>query len=241
MSDNNEFNFDENKFTFCGKVDIFSVEAVNNLQLVCAIASEHGFRGISTTLDKLPILTKELKKDSLSDKTIKANCVLDYPYGNMSLDVRNFAINSAKQNGATGIEITLPLSHIAEKSMVKINTDLECVSNTCKKLGLDLKYIFDCENRHMDDIIKNKLAKMLHLNNIDSLIVKTSYDNVSDSIMAIRYFKSKTQCKIKAFVPASTGDDIAQYTKAGAESIMLCWIDAPRLIYEYEILIENET
>jgi deoxyribose-phosphate aldolase len=236
-----EYNFEaKNKFSYFDKVDLFTIEYTNNIPLVCALASEHGFRGIVTAPSKLPDLQKELAKSNYSDRKIVSSCLIDYPHPSMSINLRTYAITAAKESGASEIEIMLPMGLISERSISKINNDIETLSKTCSKLDMSIRYVIDCNEQLIDDTIKNKLSKMFCINSIKGITIKTSYNNIDSSVMMIRYFKSKTPCNIKAFVAASKGEDVAIYTKAGADSVLLSWLIAPRIIYEYESLIENE-
>jgi len=81
-------------FTYTKNVDIQCLNFTDNLETIVAIASEHGFRGISVPLARIGELSKSIKA---SGRDIKAIALVDFPYGDQPTEIRKVGIMSAKQ------------------------------------------------------------------------------------------------------------------------------------------------
>lgn len=234
----------ENRFDYCTNVDLHILDAPNSIETAVAIAAEHGFRGIVVPISQLEYLVKLLKKTS-DDCKILPICILDYPYGSSSQDIRTYSILSAKEKGAKEIEIVAPYHLYQKKDFENILADMKSLVLTANRAGISIKYIIDQNSGFVEDSMKTKLCRMISSSKMP--IVSSSsgfFDkdiNHPDNILKMRALKSKTNAIVKVFINTINPTEFAMYPKAGADIIGLQWNKAPHVVHAYEDLIENSS
>lgn len=232
------------QFDFCDKVDLHALDSSTPLENVVYVAAEHGFRGIVVTLCKIEELVKLINKPLIGDKKIIPICAIDYPYGNMSHDVRSYCMHAAKEKGAKEIEIVAPYHFIENKDFKNIFEDAKNIVNLAKKLDLKIKYVLDQNNPKLDDGVKTRIYRILSQCGIEIISTSLGFfdkkDDHSNSILKMRSIKSKINCKIKTFLSTDDAESFALYPKAGADIIGVYWKQAPQLIHAYEDIVEKK-
>ncbi len=239
--------FEENnkKFNYCGKVDLHALDDSIPLDMAVAIAAEHGFRGIVVGLNKIEELVKLINNPTFGDKSIKPICAIDYPFGSASMDVRIYSIHSAKEKGAKEIEIVAPYSLIYDELFRKVFEDAESIMKAANKLGITVKYVVDRGNPAINDAVQTKLLRMISATKIPVISTSLGYydksEGHSDEIIRMRAVKNKTSCQIKVYIPNCGVDDLASYAKAGTDIIGLDWNQAACIVHAYEDMVEKGT
>ncbi len=230
--------FDENRFSFCEKVDLH-VTTDANLRSVVAVACEHSFRGIVVGSNKLESLVKIINNHG--DKAIKAICMVDYPLGNGSMDIRSYAIISAKEKGAKEVEICAPYDLINEENFQQLLEDGQNLIKISSKYDVPLKYIIDKSRLNCSDETQAKVYKMI--GSLKIPCVSTHLDNMrknhsrSDDIINMRNLKSKISTSVKVFLENCDVEDFSSCAKAGADIIGLDWTLAPNFTHMYEDMV----
>jgi deoxyribose-phosphate aldolase len=234
----------QKRFDYCEKVDLHALATKEPLETITAIASEHGFRGIVVSLSKIDQLVKLLNRPLLGDKNVVPACIIDYPFGDSSKDVRAYSIQSAKERGAREIEIVAPYHLIAVKDFKKIYEDAQNIVNVAERANVAVKYVLDYSNPYVDDTVRTKLCRILSSTKIPTISTSLGFFDKkidhADSILQMRGLKSKTGCKIKAYLKSLDPSDLMSYAKAGADIIGLDWRKAVFLVHAYEDIVEKK-
>lgn len=236
-------NNSDKKTDYFRKIDLHALNPNSNLKSVVTIASEHGFRGIMVHPCKAEELVKVIKE--YGSNSLIPITVLDYPFGSMSLDIRNYALGSAKERGIKEIEIVAPYPLIAQKEFGKVGRDLEILSAKARELRIGIKYVLDYNCPFVDDTVRSKMCQLLKDYKVPMLSTSLGfYDSKTsdhaDSVIYMRDMKRKSGCDTKVYIASQKVDDILSYSKAGVDVIGLPWNKAAYLIHEYEELIEKK-
>jgi deoxyribose-phosphate aldolase len=232
----------EEDFNYCKFIDVHIFNSNVSMKHAAMISVEHGFRGIVTNLVNIDHLSKEI--NNISDSDILPICIIDYPFGSSSLDVRNYSILSAKEKGAKEVEIVAPYDLILDQDFHAVSNDLKSLLNAANKANIGIKYVIDYSNKLIDDNTRLRMSRIL--SSIKTPLVSTSlgfYDKIinhSDNIIKIRDLKSRGRCKTKIYIPGEiTPENIATYAKAGTDIIGLDIEVAPNLVHAYQNSVNN--
>lgn len=232
------------EFDFCNNVDLHILDIKTSLNSVVAVAGEHAFRGIVVPLGRLEQLVSCINKPLLGCKKILPICMIDYPSGSSSLDVRNYMIMAAKEKGAKEVEIVAPYQLIVEKEFRKIHDDISGLNATAVKMGITLKYVLDQNNEILDDGVRTKICRILSSNKVPILSTSLGYFDGkldhTDNILKMRGTKAKLSCKMKTYINNCSIDELSLYIKAGCDIIGLDWKNAPRLVHGYKALVKTQ-
>jgi deoxyribose-phosphate aldolase len=243
INENIEDGGEEERFEFASKVDLHSYSYYDNLVNIIAIASEHSFRGVAVTLDRIDELSKIIKNNGTEDLIPIA--LVDFPMGSSPLDVRNYSIMAAREHGAREVEIVVPYQYVVENDSRKIAEDANNIVATAKKCNVALKYIFDPDFFQIDNSFITKLCRIIGAAIVPIISINSwgsdKTGRLSDEILSMRNIKSKSGCQIKANLYNTTIEDITSYMKAGSDIIGLKWQDAPNLVHHYEDLVQNKS
>lgn len=219
-----EEDFEEKKFDYCRKVDLHALNPNSNLKSVVSVASEHGFRGIVVQSCRAEELVKAIKEYGI--RGLIPICVIDYPFGSSSLDVRNYAIGSAKEKGIQEIEIVAPYHLIAQKDFRKVGGDIQAIVNKAKELKINVKYVLDQNCPFVDDTVRSRLCTILKDLKVPILSTSMGFfdskqSDHADSVIYMRDMKKKSGCQTKVYIGSQRVEDIISYSKAGADIIGL--------------------
>lgn len=229
------------QFEYCNKVDLHVTDISTKLDNVVSVAAEHGFRGIVVTLGQITALVKEINKPLFGDKQILPIAVIDYPFGNSSIDVRAYSLASAKEKGAKEVEIVAPYPMIANHDFRGIYEDAQSLVAAAKKYDISIKYVLDQNSEFIEDSIRTKLCRIMSSTRVPFISTSLGYFDEeidhSDNIVKMRALKNKIGCPIKAYVPTSDPNEFALYPKAGADILGLEWNVAPFLVHAYEDMV----
>lgn len=225
----------EDTFDYCNNVDVY-VKNNCKLESVVAVASEHNFKSIVVDSNRLVELVKELKN---INSNISPIALIDGPEGNSSVDIRAYSIVSAKEKGAKEIEMYAPMHLIDTRNFRKIYEDLQNCMNISSKHEISFKYIINDMYKPLPDDIKTKLCRLFSTINLGYITFAFSkqQNNHSDNIIKMRFFKNKTESKIKTYIKDASKEDFAAFVKAGVDTIGLDWEIAPYLVHAYENMV----
>lgn len=232
------------QFEYCDKVDIHAIDLDSPLDLVTAIATEHGFRGVVVTLNRIEELVKNISKDTLADKKIVPIAVIDYPYGSLSTDVRRYSILSAKEKGAKEVEVVAPYSLFISRKFKEIGDDIQNLASAAKESNIKLRYVIDINSAFIDESVRTKIMRIVSNNQIEDVSTSLGfYDKKvdhSDSVLKMRNMKSKTGSQTKSFISDASVADLTLYAKAGVDTVGLDWKLAANVVHSYEDIINKK-
>lgn len=199
-----------------------------------------GFKSIVVDQIKLDEVSKEIKKSHIEDLSVI--CKIDYPEGASSVDVRGYSVLSAKEKGASIVEVFAPKYLYKAKDFKRIHEDLVSLINLCKKNHIEFRYcISSSKNEYLSDDIKTKIARIFSAVDLGMLSINVDQKSeISDEIIKLRFFKSKIQSKIKTILKEPTKEDLSSFVKAGVDVLGLDLWKAPFLIHAYEGMISNK-
>lgn len=231
-------------FEYANKVDLHMLDVSTNVDHVVAIASEHGFRGIVVQLGKLEKLVAAINKPAFGDINLLPICIIDYPYGSSSTDVRTYSMLSAKEKGAKEVEIVAPYHLIVDRDFRSIFADLQNIMATAKKADIAIKYVIDQNSEYIDDAIRTKLCRLMASAKIPTVSTSLGFfdNNIdhADSVIRMRNIKNKVGCVVKVYTNTSDPNEFALYPKAGADIIGVEWNKAPYLVHAYEAIVDKK-
>lgn len=229
-------------FDFGSCVDLHAVDFECPFGKIVPIASEHGFRGITVTLDQLEEISKVIKNND-SKSHLKVISTIDHPYGNLPIELRIQSLKYAKRKGASEVEISLPYRLLTESDINLINRDIMSIGAVSKELDMVTRYVIDPSYVDIPDKMRNWIYEQMRMNNISGLVntmESLSGDiSLSDDIMILRDAK-KCGLMIKAFVSSKDIENIAAYVKAGINILGFHWSDGPIIIHEYEEFLRQQ-
>lgn len=235
---------EENQFDFCKNVDIHFLDYHTSVQNPVAISCEHGFSSVLVELGRLKELVSYIDKNS--DKSISATCLIDFPYGSSSHDLRAYAVHSAKEKGAKHIEIIAPYGLIVKKDFHAVHTDIENIVKACDKLQMGLTYVIDQNSSFINESSRIKMCKIVSNLRLPCLSLSAGFydDEIShkDNILNLRKFKDKIgpETKLKIYTDLLDENDFSMYIKAGCDKIGLPLPIAPKIVQAYNELIHKE-
>lgn len=230
MSETEESQFppEEEVYNYASSVDIHCIGSKYRLDNVVALAVEHGFRGIVTLPCFIEDLAKELKKQN---SAILPVCVLDYPYGVSTTDVRNYSIIAAKEKGAKEIEIVCPNHLVGD--FKQIENDVRALSLVASKSGLKLKYLVDTSTLAEEGCL-TRIGRICHNFGVGISVFNSKRIDHSDNILKIRSIKNKTNIKTKVYLADPTIEIVTLYNKAGIDVLSFDAKNAASIVHEYE-------
>lgn len=237
----NEDEPDEEGFHFNSKIELHACEGQENLQNIVSLCTEHAFRGIATSPARISKLVKEINKSGNND--IVPICLLDFPYGDSSSDIRAYSIHSAKEKGAKEIEISAAYHLINSQDWRELTNEIKNIQATAEKANIGYKYIIDNCMIKGSAGVATRLCRIISQTKIPIVSVSSGLfdkkEQLADNILKMRNIKHKGGSQIKVFISSSDVNDIASYVKAGADIIGLKWNKAPNLVHQYEDMVQN--
>ncbi len=235
---------EEKPFSFADKIDLHALNFYIDLAAVVAISGEHGFRGIVVGPSKIGELSKLINNQIFGCKDVIPICIIDYPFGMSSSEVRACAMYAAKEKGAKEIEIVVPYPTMAEKDFKLLHEDASNIVKFGQKENISVKYVIDQNSPYLDEATRSRMYRILA--SVKMPIVTTSlgfFDeklDQSNDVLKMRALKSKVPCQIKSYISSGDIEDMIMYIKAGCDIIGLDWDKASNLLYEYQSIVEKK-
>lgn len=235
-------------FRFANKVDIHAMQINIDAIGLVALAYEHEFRGVVVDITNAEYLCKAIKNSNKDENyTPISICAINYPFGNLTTDIRCYSIMSAKEKGIDEIEIVLPYHLIINKEFNKFDKDIQSVIETCNRADLKFKYVIDPNVEFLDDGSRTRIYKILSSYKLDILSNSLGFfDGAypidhSNNILGMRYMKNKVGSKIKCFIGNKISiSTLSLYIKAGADMFGIEWQHSPNIVHEYEYLVNQK-
>lgn len=126
----------------------------------------------------VPLYLLEKTKPYLGDM-VKMSCMIDFPYGYSTIDIKHHSIIKACRLGANIIEFTINNGLIFNKEFDKLHTELKTSYELCKSNKVELRA---CINyRYFDNDYVLDLSSALAYSGIDAIITNTG--NLPDDPM----------------------------------------------------------
>src|SRR5690606_7730542 len=122
-------------------------------------------------------------------------CIIDYPFGISSLDVRTYSLHSVKEKGAKEVEIVAPYHFIKNKDFKKLQEDVQSIVTVAKKINLSIKYVVDQNNPIIDDTVRTRINRIIGSSGINSISTSLGFFDKStehgDNVLRMRNIKNK--------------------------------------------------
>lgn len=132
----------------------------------CALAHEYN---VASVCVKPYIVSKA--KELLKDSDVIVGCVIGFPHGNSSVNVKVFETQQAIADGAKEIDMVVNIGKVLQNDWEYIESELKSITDACHKENAIVKVIF--ENDFLpDDAYKIKLCEIC--TNVGTDYVKTS-------------------------------------------------------------------
>lgn len=205
-------------FNFFSKIDLNYIATNKPIENSVIVANEHSFRGVVTFPNNAASLVKEINK---VNKSLVSIAILDFPFGNSTLDSRIYSVKSLKEKGIKEIEIVAP--------NIEIENDLESMIKLKDELKIEIKYILPTGGDNIG------VCKKMKKNVLDIVLFSNPLLSVEDNVLEVRKLKNCVSNKVKYYLNDETGvGDFTYYLRAGVDSFGLGQKKALRLIYDYQ-------
>lgn len=134
--------------------------------------------------------TKLIKK--ISSNHFNICCPIDYPLGISDLKTRQNEISIAIKNGATKVDVVIPILYLINRKYDKFREDIKSNTDICAEAGIDINYML--EYRIFNHLALTKMVNILKENSINTIYASTGYmlDDISDNAIANMYLAQKT-------------------------------------------------
>ena len=232
----------DKKFNFCPRIECHALDYFTHVDKITLNAIEHGFRGIVTLPGRVEQFRYFVNKYARTSKP-KIICVIDYPFGCQSIDVRAYQVQSAKMHGANEVEVVAPYSMFVQGDVESISTDIKTLCGIATECKMKLRYVLDTECMFISEKMRNFVCHKIAGSNIN--IISTSlgyYDDdisISDRVFWLRDIRSLSGCQIKTYINTKDPEEVSTLVKAGVNIIGLEWQHAIYVAHAYENIVEN--
>ena len=113
-------------------------------------------------------------KSLLEGSDVKTGCVIGFPHGNSSTDVKVYETETALNDGATEIDMVVNIGKVLQQDWAYVEAEIKAVTDTCHRAGALVKVIF--ENDFLpEDVFKIKLCEICTRVNADFVKTSTGY------------------------------------------------------------------
>nr|WP_312578576.1 deoxyribose-phosphate aldolase [Sedimentibacter sp.] len=180
---------------------------------ICDEAKEYGFYSVCVN----PYYVK-FCKEMLQDTNVKVCCVVGFPLGANTPEVKAFEAKNAIENGADEIDMVVNIGALKSKKFdVVLNDIKEVVGETKGKAYL--KVIV--ETCLLTDEEKVKACKLAVEAGADFVKTSTGFSNSGATVYDIKLMKDAVngKCKIKASGGIRTRKDFDDVISAGADRV----------------------
>jgi deoxyribose-phosphate aldolase len=120
---------------------------------------------------------------------------IDYPLGISDLKTRQTEIAAAKKNGASKVDIVIPIPYLINRKYDKFREDIKNNLDLCQTLDMNISYML--EYRIFNHIALTKICNILKELKLSTIYASTGYmlDDISDNLIASMYLAQKADMK----------------------------------------------
>lgn len=164
-----------------------------------------------------PIWVKYAAKQ-LKDTNVKVCTVIGFPQGATPTEVKVFETKNAIENGATEVDMVIPVGVLKDKDYIAVENDIRAVVEAAKSKALTKVIIETCLLTDEEKIMACKLSKSA---GADFVKTSTGFSTAGATVKDIRLMRETVgeQMGVKASGGVRSREDADAMIKAGATRI----------------------
>lgn len=184
-----------------------------NLDKLLLEAKKYNFMSVCVS----PIWVK-YAAEQLKDTNVKVCTVIGFPQGATPTEVKVFETKNAIENGATEVDMVIPVGVLKDKDYIAVENDIRAVVEAAKSKALTKVIIETCLLTDEEKIMACKLSKSA---GADFVKTSTGFSTAGATVKDIRLMRETVgeQMGVKASGGVRSREDADAMIKAGATRI----------------------
>ena len=156
--------------------------------------------------------------EQLKDTNVKVCTVIVFPQGATPTEVKVFETKNAIENGATEVDMVIPVGVLKDKDYIAVENDIRAVVEAAKSKALTKVIIETCLLTDEEKIMACKLSKSA---GADFVKTSTGFSTAGATVKDIRLMRETVgeQMGVKASGGVRSREDADAMIKAGATRI----------------------
>lgn len=156
--------------------------------------------------------------EQLKDTNVKVCTVIGFPQGATPTEVKVFETKNAIENGATEVDMVIPVGVLKDKDYIAVENDIRAVVEAAKSKALTKVIIETCLLTDEEKIMACKLSKSA---GADFVKTSTGFSTAGATVKDIRLMRETVgeQMGVKASGGVRSREDADAMIKAGATCI----------------------
>lgn len=156
--------------------------------------------------------------EQLKDTNVKVCTVIGFPQGATPTEVKVFETKNAIENGATEVDMVIPVGVLKDKDYIAVENDIRAVVEAAKSKALTKVIIETCLLTDEEKIMACKLSKSA---GADFIKTSTGFSTAGATVKDIRLMRETVgeQMGVKASGGVRSREDADAMIKAGATRI----------------------
>lgn len=156
--------------------------------------------------------------EQLKDTNVKVCTVIGFPQGATPTEVKVFETKNAIENGATEVDMVIPVGVLKDKDYIAVENDIRAVVEAAKSKALTKVIIETCLLTDEEKIMACKLSKSA---GADFVKTSTGFSTAGATVKDIRLMRETVgeQIGVKASGGVRSREDADAMIKAGATRI----------------------
>ena len=156
--------------------------------------------------------------EQLKDTNVKVCTVIGFPQGATPTEVKVFETKNAIENGATEVDMVIPVGVLKDKDYIAVENDIRAVVEAAKSKALTKVIIETCLLTDEEKIMACKLSKSA---GADFVKTSTGFSTAGATVKDIRLMRETLgeQMGVKASGGVRSREDADAMIKAGATRI----------------------
>ena len=156
--------------------------------------------------------------EQLKDTSVKVCTVIGFPQGATPTEVKVFETKNAIENGATEVDMVIPVGVLKDKDYIAVENDIRAVVEAAKSKALTKVIIETCLLTDEEKIMACKLSKSA---GADFVKTSTGFSTAGATVKDIRLMRETVgeQMGVKASGGVRSREDADAMIKAGATRI----------------------
>lgn len=196
-----------------------------DLKKNCEIAKKYNVASVCVK----PYAVKAAAK-LLKGSDVLVGCVIGFPHGNSSIEVKEFEAKQACKDGATEIDMVVNIGKVLSEDWDYVEKEIKAVTRVCHKKDAIIKVIFETDFLTED---KHKIKLCEICSKVKADFVKTStgygfvkgsdgkysYTGANEHDIKLMRAHSDTKVQVKASGGVRTLDDLLKFKALGVTRI----------------------
>ena len=181
---------------------------------LCSEAIKYGFASVC-----VPPNFVHQAADLLSNESVKVCTVIGFPLGYQTTETKVFETNNAIRNGATEIDMVIPVGQLKEGNFNAVQQDIQSVYDACQSQTVILKVIIETALLSEED--KLKVLEICSSIEVDYVKTSTGFSTAGATKKDVTLMRSKlpSSIKIKAAGGIKTKKSALELLEAGADRL----------------------